>query len=241
MAWYREWFGEEYLELYAHRDREEADVHARFVVERLPAVAHGRVLDLACGMGRHLEGLRRLAPRSRAIGVDLSRTLLARSTARGCLAAADMRRLPFAAACFDVVLNFFTSFGYFERERENFEVLEEIARVLAPGGRVLMDLMNAELAIARLEPSESTEIQGQPVAVERWYDRGERRINKRITIGPGRERVFRESVRAYSRDEVTIGMRWAGLEVVEELGDFAGRPFDPGSSPRLLLIAERAP
>ena len=70
-------------------------------------------------------------------------TLLARMRANGLpRVAGDMRRLPFKGESFDWVLNFFTSFGYFERERENFRVLEEIVRVLVPEGRFLIDLMN---------------------------------------------------------------------------------------------------
>jgi SAM-dependent methyltransferase len=235
MAWYREWFGEEYLELYAHRDLSEAQRHARFVVDQLGPLDGLVVLDLACGTGRHAEALAALG--GRVLGVDLSRTMLARSSARSRLAAADMRRLPFADGSLDVILNFFTSFGYFERERENFLVLEEIVRTLRVGGRLLIDLMNAELAIANLKPTETVHLGGQQVVVERWYDALTRRINKRLRGADGRS--FLESVRAYRRDEVAIGLRWAGLEVVAELGDFDASGFDPTTSPRHILIAEK--
>lgn len=235
MAWYREWFGEEYLELYAHRDRSEAERHARFVVGQLGALDSLLVLDLACGTGRHAEALDALG--GRVLGVDLSRTLLVRSVMRGRLAAADMRRLPFADGSLDVVLNFFTSFGYFERERENFLVLEEIVRTLRVGGRLLIDLMNADLAIANLRANETVPLGGQKVAIERWYDNATRRINKRMRGEDGR--TFLESVRAYRRDEVAIGLRWAGLEVIAELGDFDASHFDPATSPRHILIAEK--
>ena len=52
MAWYKDWFGEEYLELYAHRDAGEADRHVDFVVEHVGGAPRA-VLDLACGAGRH--------------------------------------------------------------------------------------------------------------------------------------------------------------------------------------------
>ena len=61
------------------------------------------------------------------------------------------------AGSFDWVLNFFTSFGYFERERENFRVLEEIVRILAPGGRFLIDLMNLDSTLAHLREYERRE------------------------------------------------------------------------------------
>jgi len=126
MAWYKDWFGEEYLELYAHRDAGEADRHVDFVVEHVGGAPRA-VLDLACGAGRHTAALRRRGLRT--LGVDLSLVLLAHPP-RVPAAAGDMRCLPFADASFDWVLNFFTSFGYFERERENFRVLEENVRLL---------------------------------------------------------------------------------------------------------------
>lgn len=235
MAWYQQWFGEEYLELYAHRDQGEADAHVSAVARQVGGLGGLRVLDLACGTGRHTEGLRREG--AIAFGVDLSRTLLARSRVRRHVAAGDMRRLPFADGSFDLVLNFFTSFGYFERERENFSVLEEIVRVLAPGGRLMMDLMNRTTAVAGLKPTERTALGDREVAIERWFDPAAGRINKRITLS--KRESFLESVRAYSRDEVAIGMRWAGLEVVRELGNFDGSRFDEATSPRLILLAEK--
>ena len=76
MAWYKEWFGEEYLELYAHRDHGEAQVQVDFVNRFLGGPKEPRaVLDLACGAGRHTEALRRAGYRT--VGVDLSITLLA--------------------------------------------------------------------------------------------------------------------------------------------------------------------
>src|SRR5262245_16178061 len=196
MAWYREWFGEEYLDLYAHRDGQEAERHVEFVERVLGGGAAARpraVLDLACGAGRHTAALRQRGVRT--LGVDLSVTLLVRSGVP-CVGG-DMRGLPFAARTFDWVLNFFTSFGYFESERENFRVLEEVVRVLAPGGRFLIDLMNPHTVLASLKPRDSQVLDGREVEMERWYDAGRKRLNKRIVVSaPGEPaRAFLESVR----------------------------------------------
>ena len=237
MAWYREWFGQDYLDLYSHRDRGEAEASVATVVEWLGPERPNAVLDLACGAGRHTEALRRRG--LRALGVDLSLTLLATRPdlprVRG-----DMRRLPFAAGSFDWVLNFFTSFGYFESERENFRVLEEIVRVLAPGGRFLIDFLNRDRVLAELEPFSSSEEEGRRIDVARWYDPATCRVNKRITVRPadGPARTYLESVRAYSREEVTMGLSWAGLAVTDLYGDFAGKPFQSDSE-RLILLGRR--
>ncbi len=236
MAWYKEWFGEEYLELYSHRDAGEAEAHLDFV-ERLFREPRPRaVLDLACGAGRHTAALR--ARGYRAVGVDLSLTLLARPPKLPRVAG-DIRRLPFADATFDWVLNFFTSFGYFEGERENFRVLEEIVRVLAPGGRFLIDLFNRERVVKELVPRESQELDGRKVEIERWFDPATLRVNKRIRIRDDQgERTFLESVRGYDGEEVAIGLRWAGLEVDEPYGSFHGDPFDRDSE-RLIVVGRK--
>ncbi len=237
MAWYREWFGEEYLDLYAHRDSDEAERHVDFATRVLGGAPAGAVLDLASGAGRHTEAL--LARGVRAVGADLSLTLLAQrpKLERVC---GDMRRLPFADRSFAWVLNFFTSFGYFESERENFLVLEEVARVLSPGGLLLLDLLNPEPAIAGLNARESRLVAGRKVEIERWYDAGRRRINKRIhlTRADGTSRSFLESVRAYRLDEVGNGLSWAGLEHLATYGGFEGQSFDAASE-RMILVATK--
>ncbi len=241
MAWYKDWFGEEYLELYSHRDGSEAEEDADFVQRHLGGGARPRaVLDLACGAGRHTAALRRRG--FRTLGVDLSLTLLARMRVQGLpRVAGDMRRLPFTDASFDWILNFFTSFGYFAGERENFRVLEEIVRVLAPGGRFLIDLMNPGPTIDHLKPRDVETLDGRRAEIERWYDAASQRINKRITVrgGPGEPtRTFAESVRLYHPEEVTIGLRWAGLEVDDLFGNFQGDPYARDSQ-RLILIGHK--
>jgi SAM-dependent methyltransferase len=240
MAWYKEWFGEEYLELYSHRDESEAEVHVDFVEKHLAKGPRPRaVLDLACGAGRHTAVLRSRGYRT--LGVDLSLTLLAHMQARGLpRVAGDMRRLPFREGSFDWVLNFFTSFGYFETERENFQVLEEIVRALTSGGRFLIDLMNPGPALASLKASETQALDGRAASIERWYDAENKRINKRIVVSaPGEpSRTFLESVRVYSPEEVIIGLRWAGLEVEALFGNFQGESYERDSE-RLILIGRK--
>lgn len=237
MAWYREWFGEDYLSLYAHRDEAAAEIEMDLVEAWLGPQRPRAVLDLACGTGRHTEALRRRG--IWATGADLSLTLLARRPGLPRVRA-DMRALPFAPASFDWVLNLFTSFGYFESERENFRVLQEVVRVLVPGGRVLLDFLNLERVLAELVAREEQTVDGGRLEVERWYDAVHRRINKRITVhrDGAPPRVFLESVRGYDRDEVELGLTWAGLEVTDLFGNFHGEPFQRDSE-RLIFVGRK--
>ena len=238
MAWYKEWFGEAYLGLYAHRDAKEAEEHVAFVAENMPGERPAAVLDLACGAGRHTEALRRRG--YSALGLDLSLTLL-RQTPGLPRVAGDMCCLPFAEGSFEWVLNFFTSFGYFENERENFSVLQEIRRVLAPQGHYLIDLFNRDRVIETLVPRETQELGSTRVEIERWFDATTERVNKRIRLlgEEGKKKTFLESVRAYREEEVRIGLRWAGLEVDSVYGNFDGKAF-AGDSERLIFVGHRA-
>ena len=239
VAWYREWFGEEYMELYAHRGAEEAERHVELVVRIFGDGRPRAVLDLACGAGRHTAALRRHGVRT--LGTDLSLTLLATAPELPRVRA-DMRCLPFHAGSFDWVLNFFTSFGYFESERQNFRVLEEVVRVLEPGGGFLLDLMNLDATLADLKEYEVQQSGGQRVEIRRWWDPATRRLNKRMHIASGGRppRVFLESVRGYRPDEVMIGLRWAGFEVTDVFGNFCGEPHGPDSD-RLILVGRKLP
>lgn len=237
VAWYKEWFGEEYLQLYSHRDAGEAQAHVEFVERLFSDRTPTAVLDLACGAGRHTQTLRERG--YRALGLDLSLTLLAQSPDLPRVAG-DICCLPFRRATFDWVLNFFTSFGYFEAERQNFQVLEEMVRVLTPGGRFLIDLFNREQVLATLVAREHQKLGDRQVEIERWFDTSTQRVNKRIRIHPpeGPPRTYLESVRAYREEEVVIGMRWAGLEVDGTYGNFQGGDFHRDSE-RLILVGHK--
>ena len=242
--WYASWFGEEYLALYPDRDDLEAERQAEFVLGVLsPYAAKGRrgILDLACGTGRHAVVLARGA--APVAGVDLSAPLLGRARARRAdprpsLVRADMRRLPFARASFGAVVNFFTSFGYFDDPADDVRVLGEVARVLAPGGAFLSDVFNAARVLATLVSREERTVAGERVSIRRSYDPSTRRIEKEITMGSGPgARTFRERVRVYLRDELEALHREARFGVTAAFGDFDGTPYDPRRSPRLILLA----
>lgn len=237
MAWYKEWFGAEYLELYAHRNRGEAETHVDFVERVLGGNRRGAVLDLACGAGRHTEILRQRG--FRALGFDLSLTLLTQAPHLPRVAG-DMCCLPFSDSTFSQVLNFFTSFGYFESEEENFRVLEEIARILEPGGGFLIDLFNRKRVVANLVEREQRDLKGYTAEIQRWFDASTQRVNKRIRVHSPDHPVqtFVESVRAYEQEEVLSGLEQAGLEVGALFGGFEGEDFTSDSD-RLILVGTK--
>ena len=237
MTWYREWFGEEYLELYSHRDDEEARRQVAFFREQCGEV-RGAVLDLACGMGRHVTELR--AGGYRAVGCDLSYTMLqAGRQEYGEMpnARADMRQLPFFTASFAALVNFFTSFGYFATEEENLQVVEEMARVLEPGAVFLFDYLNVHRELEKLVQRERRSTPLGDVQIERWFDSSHHSFNKRITIGQKR---YLETVRGYELSEISKMFAACKLSIRSAFGDFDGNPFAV-TSPRLILVGTKTP
>lgn len=240
--WFRDWFGEAYLSLYPHRDEAEAEAGVRLFQRETSPRPGGRVLDLACGYGRHLEKLR--AAGFRPVGLDLSERLLRDAAKRpgvvGSLVRGDMRYLPFRNGAFDALVNFFTSFGYFASEEEDRQVIREMRRVMRPGGTFLLDYMNAPWVMANLEAESEVEDGDRRVRQRRWIEAGH--VIKRIEIFPAVERgragdtpqVFHERVRLYPPDELCELLAGHGLEPRARFGDYEGAPFSP-DSPRLLL------
>jgi SAM-dependent methyltransferase len=236
LAWYREWFGEEYLELYSYRDEEEARQQILFLQEKIGPIV-GPVLDLACGKGRHLQEL--AATGYRGVGCDLSFILLrAGHEEYGALPVtrADMRHLPFRSGSFGALVSFFTSFGYFATEEENAQVVSEMARVLASGAAFLFDYLNVHRELAQLVQRETRETESGSVAIERWFDPKDRSFNKRMTIGDKR---YLERVRGYDLDEISAMFGACGLSIRNAFGDFAGATFND-SSPRLILVGTKS-
>ncbi|MFO7588269.1 MAG: class I SAM-dependent methyltransferase [Gemmatimonadota bacterium] len=235
--WFRDWFGEEYLAIYPHRDEREAEAAVRLFLEAAPPPHAAPVLDLACGAGRHLREL--LAAGVPALGLDLSLELLrqAREASPGArLLRADMRRLPLADGGLGGLTSFFTSFGYFATREEDAVVAGEMRRVLCTGGSFMLDFLNARRVRAELVPEDVNEVRGLRVRQSREI-RGDT-VLKRIRIDAGPEdtasREFQERVRLYEPDELERLLAARGLETTAKFGDYGGAPF-ARDAPRLIL------
>lgn len=235
--WYDAAFEAGYLELYPHRDLLAARAEVAGLVER---GVGGRVLDLGCGSGRHLLALRERG--LAALGLDRSLALLMRAAPElaGCLARGDFRALPFRAGSFRTVLMLFSSFGYFD-DAGNARVLSEVARVLTPGGLVVLDLMNPARVRAKLVPESHTRRGGLEILERRRLTHGGARVVKDVSLraADGGERCWHEDVRLYDAGELAELLPAAGLELLRSEGDFDGRPFEPGSA-RQIVWARRA-
>ncbi len=192
---------------------------------RMLALPRGsRVLDLPCGWGRlrpHLEALG-----LEVLGGDLSPLNLQRHGQEhpGPLTRLDLRSLPFRAGCADGVFCAYTSFGYFATEAENLRQLEEFARVLRPGGALLLDLAGRDHLRHLVAP-----VQGRWLPYGGYYERvrwspdGRRIWTERKAQG---ER-FRHDIWIPTDEDVRRLLDLAGMDVAAAWGGLDARPWDP--------------
>jgi len=238
--WFEQWFGEEYHVLYPHRDEEEARRAVALVKEAAPWAEGAWVLDLACGAGLHTAELERLG--ARVVGFDLSPSMLRRARARagvrGPLVRGDMRALPFRPGSFALAVNLFTSFGYFRDDTEHRLVVRQVVDCLRPGGRFVLDYLNAD-HVRRTLRRDTEEVDGAPteVRVRRRFSEEGRYVVKEIELG-AENRSFQERVRLFSPAELRTLLEEAGLRVDGVFGDYDGGPLDDRAT-RTILVATR--
>ncbi len=239
MDWYRDWFGTRYYALlYGHRDRSDAEGWVRAIMDRWKPRAGDRLLDMACGRGRH--ALHFAQAGMHVTGVDISEQSLAE--ARLAVPSAEFVvhdiREPWRGAPFPFVTCLFTSLGYTPDPADDQRILNAVADNLQPGGRFVLDVMNTARVLEGLVPTEDMELDGVGFKVERWFGNGV--IHKRITVrDEGQERIYEERVRALWPEELTAMVTKAGLVVEDTTDGPAFAPFHPQRSQRFVLWARK--
>jgi len=246
--WYETWFNHPlYLEVYSHRDQEEAARCIRTILSvsglELKDPASISVLDIACGAGRHALELARLG--YCVTGNDLSPFLLeeARKEAVNCrlqleLTCCDMRHIQ-GNELFDLVVQLFTSFGYFDLKEDDRMVLSKVYSALKNGGWYVLDLINPVHLAGNLAPETRRTVGNLKLLEQRAFH--EDKITKTITITPpvGEKLTFSETVRLYMREEIYALLQDEGFSVTGIMGSYHGDPFTDNDSPRMLIFCRK--
>ncbi len=238
--WYENWFGNEYLTVYAHRDEDEARQLVQLILTYINLDKNAKIIDLCCGQGRHVflfarEGFE-------VFGFDLSRTLLQVAKYKkdqsnnAFFIQADMRYIP-AMHSFDFLLNLFTSFGYFETDIENKTVFQQFHQVLKTGGYFVFDYFHTPYIVANLERYQSEQIGDLTVEQERFIEGS--RVQKIIRLNrQGKQSTFYESVKMYKPDQILKMMEETSLSVRYIFGDYKGSPLSEDSE-RIIIIGQK--
>jgi SAM-dependent methyltransferase len=240
--WWQHGFGSEYLELYDDYLAERTPVEVDQLEARLQIRAPLRILDLPCGHGRHSIELARRG--YTVTGADLSEEMLAIARERAAAAkvqvrflTADMRH-PLDQR-FDLVLNLFTSFGYFADQGDDQRVVAAAEHMLEPGGRFLLELINGDRVMANFDERGWFTVGQTAVMEQRSLDRSTRRmVVERRVAGKNHERVDLHAIRLYGSEDVRRLLQNAGLESVQLFGDWDGSRARP-DAPRVLAVGQK--
>lgn len=240
--WFGEWFDSPYYHLlYQHRDQQEARLFLDAVVRHYDIPLDTRILDLACGKGRHSFYLHSLG--YEVEGVDLSpesiRHASLSATERLHFAVHDMRKV-YKASHFDWVMNLFTSFGYFEDDDTHRQVITCMAKNLHPGGHLLIDFFDLAYVLHGLVPLEEVVRQEIRYEIRRWFDG--QYVRKQITVlhHDGQVAgVFEEKVRGFLLKDFEGFLADAGIRLLACHGGYDLSPYIESLSPRLIMVGQK--
>jgi len=237
--WFEEWFNSPYYDLlYHYRDEEEAFTLMDNIVQHLDTPPNSKMLDLACGKGRHSIFL---AEKGYDVtGLDLSDEMvrIAKSYENPNLKfyQHDMRE-PFDLCGFDYIFNLFTSFGYFDHERDNYKIVHNVANCLKDNGIFVIDFMNVPRVIENLVSFETVYRDDIKFEINRYVDSGF--IKKDIRVeDSGELHYYQERVQALQKEDFERYLANANFQIKEVMGSYKMDSYDPVNASRLIIIAQ---
>lgn len=239
--WFKDWFNSPYYHtLYQHRDNEEAEEFLQLFINFIHLPPQSKILDLACGKGRHSITLHKLG--YQVTGIDLSaesiRLAQMFQTEGLNFQIHDMRDL-LGTAMFDMVVNLFTSFGYFERESDNLRVLRNVSQSLRTGGLFLLDFMNT-VKLRKHLISSSQEYIADGVKFQIHKEVKNSRVLKVIDVDDqGQLFRFEEDVMLISPEQFRTYFKQSGFTILNEFGDYNLQPFQENDSERFIILAQK--
>lgn len=234
--WFASWFDTPFYHiLYKDRDHSEAQQFMDNLTGYLNLPEQGKILDLACGKGRHSVYLNKLG--YDVTGVDLSENSIAYAKQFE----NDTLHFDVHDMCqpynkqFDAVFNLFTSFGYFENEEDNLKTIKAIKEDLNSFGFGVIDFMNSEYVINNLVAEDSKTVEGITFKQKRYVEDGY--IIKDISFTANDENYnFQERVKAFTLQDFEALFEKAGVYLLDVFGDYKLNKFHKNTSQRLVMI-----
>lgn len=235
-TWFSSWFDTPYYHiLYKDRNYREAQIFMDNLTHYLNLPEKAKVLDLACGKGRHSIYLNQLG--FDVLGADLSENSIAEANKNANdslhFKVHDMRE-PFEEK-YDAIFNLFTSFGYFENDEDNLTTLIAIKDSLSEYGFAVIDFMNVAQVLNTLVPEEIKKVDDIDFHIKRYLKDGH--IYKEIDFeDKGQKFHFTEKVKALTLQDFETLMEEAGIYLLDIFGDYKLKKFHKTESERLIMI-----
>ena len=240
MSWFANWFDSPYYHtLYKNRDEKEAQAFIDNLVQHLQIPTGSKLIDIACGKGRHATYFNSLG--FDVIGVDLSPNNIASTKENENptlqFEVHDMLEV-YQENTFDVATNLFTSFGYFEDDKDEQKAINAMASNLKIGGFLVIDFMNVKKVIANLVLKEQKTIDGITFDISRKIEAGHIIKDIQITDGVIKQH-FQEKVKAITLTNYSEFITTAGLKIINIFGNYKLDNFDEKIADRLILICKK--
>lgn len=239
-AWFEHWFNSPYYQLlYQQRNQEEADRFMKVFLRHLQLPDKAIVLDAGCGTGRYSWSLAK--HHLDVIGIDINSGNIKQSNRHHIenltFYVHDMRQL-FYINYFDAVFNLFTSFGYFETEKEQIKAFRTLAASLKKGGKLVIDFLNCHYVMRNLPGDEIITFGNIVFHIKKF--REDKTIIKKIAVSDsGAVYEFEERVQALTIQDFERYLYQFNMQLVEVFGDYNLNEFNADTSERLILIAEK--
>jgi SAM-dependent methyltransferase len=236
--WFSTWFDSPFYHiLYEQRDEQEAANFIASLQQKLHLAKGSKVLDAACGKGRHAITLQQLGFTVDAFDLSLSNIEAAQAFENKDLLffVHDLREPLPLQNHYDAIFNFFTSFGYFDDQQDNQKAFDTFAGGLNEGGILVVDFFNPTYVLANLVTSETIERQGISFQIKRWSEAGY--LYKSIEfMDQQKEYSFVEKVELVAKNDFNSYAAQAGLSLVELKGDYNLSAYDELESPRMIFV-----
>lgn len=241
--WFGEWFDSPYYHiLYKHRDHEEAEHFIDNLINFFGFTESDKILDLACGKGRHSIYLNSRG--LNVVGIDLSPQSIQHASRyeneRLRFYVHDMRKI-FRKQEFNYILNLFTSFGYFDTEKENQDAVCAAAKNLKPNGKLLIDFLNPYKVVHNLVAEEIKIIEGIEFHITKHLSEDNFIVKDIRFTDNGRSFHFQERVKAIRRHKFLEYFDKAGLELLETFGDYELNAYHREESDRMIFVLQNKP
>jgi|LULF01.1.fsa_nt_gb 2-polyprenyl-3-methyl-5-hydroxy-6-metoxy-1,4-benzoquinol methylase len=225
--------------------RSQAKYEVSFIKKTLALPKQSIILDVPCGTGRHSYLFAKHG--FKVTGVDISESCIEIAKKQwshdNCTyQVGDMSNLNDFYGQYDVVLNLFTSFGYFNTDTQNKKVLKEFYNTLKPGGKLVIHLINRDWLLNVYRENDWCETKDKYILNKRSYNSKNHYNEAWMTVVDKKtkeEKNYYHKCRLYSKGEMVSLLKDVGFKMINVFGDCKGNKFKKDHSTHPFYFATK--
>jgi 2-polyprenyl-3-methyl-5-hydroxy-6-metoxy-1,4-benzoquinol methylase len=241
--WFKNWFNSPYYHLlYSNRNENEAAAFVKKLVAYLQPLPNSKILDVACGKGRHSKALADMGYDVTGIDLSIESILDAKKGEADNLHfyTQDMR-LPFWINYFNFAFNLFTSFGYFRTQREHNNAIRSIAQSIKQEGILVIDYLNVSYEETHFETLLEKKIEDYTFIVKKWHTATH--FHKQIEVSCNQSdlptHLSTERVAKFSVEDFSKMLLLQNMQIQIVFGDYNLGEYNINTSPRMIIVAKK--